>query len=267
MECNYCQDNVSMPYTCSLCSNKHCSKHRLPESHNCTNISHFNTDTYRKQKIEKSRLPMNTISIGETYRGSMYGGRPGMWTSGNVHQDVVIAGLVIGFASVLRHFIDHRDLSVVLGAFMYGVIGLLLIFEWRNVFARRYAVATLFVLWPIGIAITIITSLTIFRFFLFGYFVNEDSDSLRSEGIVGIASTFSILIVYTLGKLLAHTFDSSLVIGFSLASDVFFIFAIINILPFNFFDGKKIWDWNREYYILLIVSILVVYFAVNEILV
>ncbi|OLS29269.1 MAG: hypothetical protein HeimC2_01160 [Candidatus Heimdallarchaeota archaeon LC_2] len=266
-ECNFCNDNVSMPYTCSLCANRHCAKHRLPESHNCSNIGHFNTDAYRKLKIEKSRLPMNTITVGDLYRGQSYGGQPGTWTSGNINKDVLIAGIIIGIASVLRHFILNRDLLVTIGALTYGIVGLFMIFQWRNVFARRYDIVTTLVLWPIGIAITIITSLTPFRFFLFGYFINHESDSQRSEGIIGIVSTISILIVYSFGKILANTIDSQVTYGFSLASNVFLIFAVINVLPFNLFDGKKIWDWSRENYIFLIVFMIMIYFTVNELLI
>lgn len=36
--CTKCKNNVSMPFKCKFCGKLHCIKHRLPESHSCTNL-------------------------------------------------------------------------------------------------------------------------------------------------------------------------------------------------------------------------------------
>jgi len=33
-KCDYCGENVALPYRCSYCEGIFCSKHRLPEKHN-----------------------------------------------------------------------------------------------------------------------------------------------------------------------------------------------------------------------------------------
>lgn len=264
-ECQFCDDNVSMPYTCSLCSSKHCSKHRLPESHDCSNISHFSTDVYRKQKIEKSRMPLNTITFADSYGSPMYGGQPGTWTSGNVNKDVVIGGLILGIASAMYHFIKHQNFEVVLGSLIYGVFGLLTIFQFRKALAKRYEIVTMFMLWPIGIALTIITSILDFHFLAFGYFINKESSSLRSEAVVGYGSAISIFILYIFGNILIEITQNAFIHGFALAADTFIFFGLINVLPFNFLDGKKMYEYNnRNYFIFMITMVFtVVYLAVN----
>jgi hypothetical protein len=36
--CDYCGENVELPYRCSYCRGTFCSEHRLPENHNCTEL-------------------------------------------------------------------------------------------------------------------------------------------------------------------------------------------------------------------------------------
>ncbi len=36
--CDYCGENVSMPYECKRCSGEYCSEHRLPENHDCPGL-------------------------------------------------------------------------------------------------------------------------------------------------------------------------------------------------------------------------------------
>jgi len=37
--CSYCKKNItSLPFKCHRCTRKYCSKHRLPEDHNCSGI-------------------------------------------------------------------------------------------------------------------------------------------------------------------------------------------------------------------------------------
>lgn len=37
-KCNHCAEETDFPYTCNYCDRQHCSKHRLPEKHNCPSL-------------------------------------------------------------------------------------------------------------------------------------------------------------------------------------------------------------------------------------
>ena len=42
MKCFKCKNELSVfPYNCKFCSNDYCSKHRLPENHNCIGLENW----------------------------------------------------------------------------------------------------------------------------------------------------------------------------------------------------------------------------------
>lgn len=54
-KCNECDDDVSMPYECNLCGEKFCSKHRLPEKHDCPMLDRGGTDPNVVVEVEKQK--------------------------------------------------------------------------------------------------------------------------------------------------------------------------------------------------------------------
>lgn len=53
-KCIVCSQTLTMPYNCSLCHQRFCSTHRLPENHNCIHLRAFNTDEFRDIKSKKN---------------------------------------------------------------------------------------------------------------------------------------------------------------------------------------------------------------------
>ena len=49
--CDECGKEISMPYTCSFCGEKYCSKHRLPENHSCDGLSSYKKGMRDKGKV------------------------------------------------------------------------------------------------------------------------------------------------------------------------------------------------------------------------
>lgn len=57
--CNFCGEVADNPYTCSYCGRKHCSGHRLPENHDCTQLlaaTPPSTSQARKSKRGRSAV-------------------------------------------------------------------------------------------------------------------------------------------------------------------------------------------------------------------
>ena len=52
--CVICSKSLTMPYNCSLCHQRFCSTHRLPENHRCIRVRAFNTDEFRNIKSKKN---------------------------------------------------------------------------------------------------------------------------------------------------------------------------------------------------------------------
>lgn len=260
MDCNYCNDNVSMPFRCSLCSQKHCSKHRLPEMHECANLSLFNTDTYRKQKLAKSRVPRTVISVDSIGSGMGYGrGRGNYWSSGDRNKDVLYAGLLIGFISIMR-FIFNLPLLVLPGVMIYSVFGMFSIYYVRRKSAKGYGLDTRFMFWPIGIALTLIFSLFRSFWILIGYFFIEGEGTLESRGRIGVISTFTSMGVFFISRILIEIFpfieDSDLFVGFLIPSGIFLLISLLNLIPLWGLDGQYILAWEPKYYWPMLISTL-----------
>ncbi|MFC6992715.1 AN1-type zinc finger domain-containing protein [Haladaptatus sp. GCM10025707] len=45
--CEYCTDDDDMPYRCKYCEGTFCSKHRLPENHQCLGVTSTSADSRR----------------------------------------------------------------------------------------------------------------------------------------------------------------------------------------------------------------------------
>lgn len=256
MECHYCNDNVSMPFTCSLCSQRHCSKHRLPETHECANISVFDTDTYRKQKLAKSRLPRTVTSASSI--GSGVGSRSGLgnfWSSGDRNKDVLYAGLLIGFISIVKSIFD-LSLVLIPGVMIYSVFGMFSIYYVRRRTARAYGLDTRFMFWPIGIALTLIFSLFRSFWILIGYFFIEGEGTLESRGRIGVISTVTSIGVFFLNRILIGTFPFMEDAGFLIPSGIFLLISLLNMIPLWGLDGQHILAWEPKYYWPLLISTL-----------
>lgn len=50
-KCDYCEKEITLPYTCGYCGGSFCSEHRLPENHDCKGL-----DKLTEQSKQKGRL-------------------------------------------------------------------------------------------------------------------------------------------------------------------------------------------------------------------
>lgn len=58
MECDQCGSNLAgLPYTCKLCGENFCSKHRLPESHDCQQLKIEKAERALKREAGKDAGP------------------------------------------------------------------------------------------------------------------------------------------------------------------------------------------------------------------
>ncbi len=49
--CERCDVDLSMPYSCNYCGGSYCSQHRLPENHDCTGLSSYESEMKDDGKI------------------------------------------------------------------------------------------------------------------------------------------------------------------------------------------------------------------------
>lgn len=264
-DCFECGEQVSMPFTCSLCSNKFCSKHRLPESHSCPNIGVYQTKEYKKAKIDQQKRIRQThmsFEDSETAMETRYGNLQ-FYTTGSHRNDALLGGFLLSLSAILRSHLFGLYLEFYFAALITGILGLWVIYEIRRMKAKSLGFSTQFVIWPIGVAITIITAILRFLFLAFGFFQNTNANSNRDEAIVGIYTVVSSL---ALGLLLAlFSVNSGAFLNYDLrygiyaVSQFFALIAILFMLPFGVLDGKKIYDWDQRNFWIILISVVVVY--------
>jgi len=69
-KCDYCGKQCNLPFHCSYCGGSFCSDHRLPPSHNCTNLSSWKNKTQGiKQDEDSFRKPSSQPLIECFYCG------------------------------------------------------------------------------------------------------------------------------------------------------------------------------------------------------
>jgi len=270
VNCAVCDDPVVLPYTCSLCKNRHCGKHRLPESHSCKNIALFQTQAYRKQKSQKLR-DRKISTIADFSGGAEYGGRSSrfgnvqFWSSGNLYQDAALGGVILAGAAILRRSISisFPSLITIATSFLFGALGFVLVYAIRRRAGENYGVTSSFVIWPIGIAITLITSLLFFTFLAFGTFLNTQRGSLRGEAITGLYTIYSFIGLSLISRILVPNLalTNEILLGIDMVSRMFIWFALLLILPWGDLDGVKIYNYDRRTFWISLAVIIILFLS------
>ena len=58
-KCDVCSEEVKMPYKCNYCDSYHCSKHRIPEKHNCPKLK---TGSIQRPNTKQEQSSSRTLS-------------------------------------------------------------------------------------------------------------------------------------------------------------------------------------------------------------
>ncbi len=270
VDCSYCGDKVAMPFTCKLCGMKLCAKHRLPEKHACENISHFSTPEYKIEKIQKAH-EYREIKYTESSEGSTGAPRlfnQSMWTSGDVGKNVLFGGLILALMVILVNKGFDNPWQVT-GAIIFAPIQFYLFYIFRRNYARKFYLKTEFILSPIGIAISIITSLFSFVIIAFGFFY-EDGGEDEAGSKIGIRAIFLSYGIYFIGSFIVFplfflldlrlvNLNLEILYAVFSTSHIFLWLAIILIFPWRGLDGKKIYDWDTRTFWKMLAFLIIAY--------
>lgn len=268
--CSYCEEKVAMPFTCKLCGKKLCAKHRLPERHECGNLDHYDTFQYKQEKMEKA-MDYRETKFPESSSDSA--GAPRLfnqstWTSGDVGKNVLYGGLILALMVILKGRL-FESAWLVTGAIIFAPIQFYLFYILRRNYARKFYLKTEFVFSPIGIAISIITSLFRFVIIAFGFFYEEGADD-EAGAKIGIRAIFSAYAIYFVGSFILGplflildirlgNLNLEILHAVLSTSHIFLWLAIILIFPWRGLDGKKIYDWDTRTYWKMLAFLIIAY--------
>lgn len=215
---------------------------------------------------------MDTIKAGDFGAGSQgptrgFGGGQGIMSSTWVHPNPSITafsgGIILGVAALIQYFILRQPfnlIAIVLPIFLGGLL-FSAVAQFRNSYAARYGSSSYFVIRPVGIAITLITSLFAFTFLVFGFFENPTAD-LRVRSRLGIRTVLSfafcwfilsLFIPVLLGpQIIAGAIPAAIGTMSIVLGRMFLFYGIILMIPWGFLDGTFIYQYRSvEYWYLL----------------
>lgn len=175
---------------------------------------------------------------------------------------ISIAVITFSFSLVLGRFDDFLSY---LGPALVGVCTGFLLHELAHkMVAQKRGLWCEYRMWAEGLALAFITSIFGFLIVAPGAVVVHDLLDRGTEGRMAFAGPFTNLLV-ALASLPFLLFGG--LIGFTahLVIIVNTVLLLFNMLPISQMDGSKIWQWNRLYYLSLVIPgiILLILFYVR----
>ncbi len=240
--CDYCGQEVDLPFRCRYCGGIYCSEHRLPEAHGCTGL-------YRGPKID----------VEPTWFETATASRPGLFTVQELHH-LSVALLLVSMLPLLwlRRLLFRRPLVVLGGVAIFAAAFLLHELGHRFT-ARRLGYWAEFRLSPMGVLITLLSYLTPLKIVAPGAVYVAGLPPLGDYGRIALAgpavNIAQALIYMTLSQVTGGWLHLLLGLGAIINSSL----AAFNLLPLPEFDGSKILRWSWKMWLLALIASALLY--------
>jgi Zn-dependent protease len=242
VKCEKCAEDVYMPFRCSYCGEYFCSRHRLPEFHDCTGL----------------RRGKGTVNIGSstTFRSS----GPSYYSSQNLYpfrnlfrfSDRELKHLGISLLIISALPLSMPSFFRFPPLVMLGILGIFaaafLLHEIAHKFsAQRLGYWAEFRLNSLGLMITLMSFISPLKLvapgavMIAGMMYRDDYGKISLAG--PITNIIQALFFLTVGFMSPSSLVKALsILGVTINSSL----AVFNLLPFGMFDGAKImrWDWR-----------------------
>jgi len=239
LTCEKCDNNDSLPFTCTYCKKNFCADHRLPENHECGNIwmahTRINHQSSSSQKrffrysgdSSTSRFSEGLFSFSRTEIkhlgiGSLLVTLVGVSLTGSLVPNLVSLSLAVLFAfSFLLHEVAHK------------------------LTAQKYGLWSEFRLITFGLILTIASIFFPFKIIAPGTVIISGKATVSTIGKTAFSGPLTnILLGYTLLVLSIVVSNPIISEILNWGSYVNAILAVFNLIPFGILDGQKIMSWN-----------------------
>ncbi|MEM3646893.1 MAG: AN1-type zinc finger domain-containing protein [Thermofilum sp.] len=255
--CEACGSEVSLPFVCSYCKGTFCSRHRLPEAHDCRMMHLVKT-----QKPIFTNVPPPQPPGRPRFRGV---------TSRIEVTHLLAAWLVLSLCFSTGYFLRFSSMLPLVFAINLCVVGTGFMFhELAHKFAaQRYGYWSEFRLWPRGLAMALLSSLLTLGSFVFAapgatyvaplHQAYEWSGTVerRRMGLISLAGPLSNVAWAAAFFFLSMLDGLPGLIG-TMGFQVNLWLAAFNMIPLGGLDGRKILSWSTAAWAMVAVPLWVV---------
>ena len=259
MNCDFCGKEEALPFVCNYCGGAFCADHRLPEAHQCKG------DLTQKRAVV---APPQTTFSWQTQAPPTQAPRPAGVYTRIEKRDKVIAWLALGFAFALslggggalliESGVTPTSVAYLVALALLTVGPGFVFHELSHKFvAQRYGFWAEFRMWPMGLALALITSLIGFIFAAPGAtYISGMNISREENGRISVAGP---LVNIMIGALFLPFLLYSPTGGFLfyvglIGSYINFFLSLFNLLPFGPLDGAKVFRWNAPLWVAAFVA-------------
>ncbi len=261
MKCDYCGREEALPFVCNYCGRAFCPDHRLPEAHQCKG------DLSQRRTI--TAPPQTTFSWQAPTQPQYPPARQGTVFSRIEIRDIIIAWMALGLAFSLALAggglsLASNSSSATLGdvASLIGIslltVGPGFVFhELSHKFvAQRYGFWAEFRMWPMGLALALITSLIGVIFAAPGAtYISGANISKTENGWISLSGPMTNLVIAILFlPLLLYTGGIAQLVGF-IGFRVNSLLGLFNLIPFGPLDGSKVLSWSKSAWVAALVPL------------
>lgn len=265
LKCQYCGQNVNLPFRCPFCGRYYCADHRLPEFHACQEI---------KRGAFASERPLK--ELGKEIEEILYEEKPSkafrLFHGISSLREIVhlsLGTLIVALVGVSLVLEDPRFLSHRLALFSAMILVLTFILhELAHKFtAKYYGLWAEFRLSLMGVVITLISIfLPLVKIVSPGTVVISGEATRGTIGKISLSGPIVNIILSMTFLALSSLFNAD-ILGVLLAQGSFInaFVALFNLMPFSILDGVKVIWWNKYFWTMSFLSSLMLV-AINLII-
>jgi Zn-dependent protease len=273
LKCDYCGKEESLPFVCNYCGGTYCPEHRLPEAHNCIG------DLSKRPAAAGSTTSFTWGEGGYT----MGRARQPFTFSRTEVRDILVAWIALAFAftgaitgGLLGGFSYRIGVTIngtpeyltlvqtfVLALMTIGV-GFVLHELMHKFVAERYGFMAHFRMWVQGLVFALLTALLLGIVFAApgATYIMGQGITEKENGIISLAGPLTnVAIALIFLPLLFINTNSVIIIEAGYLGSYFnFFLATFNMIPIFVLDGAKVFRWNKLYWAVVFIPLVIIVF-------
>ena len=248
MKCATCGVEVDLPFRCNYCENFYCPEHRLPENHDCS-------ETWRVKAIKSARTMAPPMQVNYETRSMLLPTRTRSLRFSRVEINHLILGTALVTAAGVSFVIGNAFtvIALVVATILFAM-GFILHELAHKYVAQAYGLWAEFRVNTMGVLLTAISIVSPIKFIAPGAVMiagMADNDQMGRTAIAGpvVNIVIAMGLLVTLPALGRTMIGPAILYGAAINS----FLAVFNLIPFSIFDGRKIFIWNKRYWLVAFV--------------